>query len=274
MFSIVTIKMMPAKIFFHSNIRYLRERKKKSQEEVAADLGLSRNKLQALESGKTVNPIVIDMVKFSDYFKISVDSLLKVDLTKLGEWKLKELLAGNDVYMTGSKVRILAITTNSENKENTEYVPVKAKAGYMAGYNDPEYIAGLPKYSLPNMPKSGTFRIFPTTGDSMLPIPENSEIIAQYVENWKSLKPDTPCIVILKGEQDFVFKLVTIYEDGTVLLKSLNNSYKPYQLTSGDVLEIWKYYKHLTATLPSQQTDLQEIKALILNMGAHHPKLQ
>src|SRR6202000_291490 len=129
-------KMMPVKILFHSNIRFLRERKKKSQEDLSTDLDLSRNKLQALESGKTVNPTALDMVKFSDYFKISVDSLLKVDLVKLGELKLKELLAGNDVYMTGSKIRVLAITVNSDNRENTEYVPVKAKAGYMAGYND------------------------------------------------------------------------------------------------------------------------------------------
>jgi transcriptional regulator with XRE-family HTH domain len=86
--------MIAAKIFFHNNIRFLRERKKKSQEELSAELDLSRNKLQALESGKTVNPSALDMVKFSDYFKVSVDSLLKVDLAKLGGMKLKELLAG------------------------------------------------------------------------------------------------------------------------------------------------------------------------------------
>ena len=263
--------MIPAKIFFHNNIRLLRERKKKSQEELSADLDLSRNKLQALESGKTVNPTALDMIKFSEYFKVSVDSLLKVDLTKLGELKLKELLAGNDVYMTGSKLRVLAITVDKNNKENTEYVPVKAKACYMAGYNAPEYIAGLPKFSLPNLPKSGTFRMFPTTGNSMLPIPENSEVIAQYVQDWKSMKPDTPCIVILKGEQDFVFKLVTIHEGGTVLLKSLNSAYKPYQLTSDDVLEIWRYYKHQTGTLPSVETDLQELKTLILDLGMRIP---
>lgn len=259
--------MTPAKIFFNNNIRLLRERKKKSQEDLSVDLGLSRNKLQALESGKTVNPTALDLVKFSDYFKISVDSLLKVDLTRLGELKLKELMAGNDVYMTGSKIRVLAITVNNDNKENAEYVPVKAKAGYMAGYNDPEYIAGLPKFSLPNLPKSGTFRMFPTTGNSMLPIPENSEVIAQYVQDWKSLKPDTPCIVILKGEQDFVFKLVTIHEDGTVLLKSLNNAYKPYQINADSILEVWKYYKHQTGQLPQADTDIQELKNLILDLG-------
>ena len=257
---------MPAKIFFHNNIRFLRERKKMSQEELSAELDLSRNKLQALESGKTINPSAIDMINFSEYFNVSVDSLLKVDLLKLGELKLKELLSGNDVYMTGSKIRVLAITVDKDNRENAEYVPVKAKAGYISGYNDPEYIAGLPKFSLPNLPKSGTFRMFPTTGDSMLPIPENSEVIAQYVQDWKSLKPDTPCIVILKGQQDFVFKLVTIQADGSVLLKSLNSKYSPYSVNGRDILEIWKYYKHQTDALPQPETDLQELKTLILEL--------
>ncbi len=258
--------MTTAKLFFNSNIRFLRERKKISQEELASQLELSRNKLQALESGKTVNPAVTDLIKFSGYFKISIDSLLKVDLKKLGELKLKDLLAGNDVYMTGSNIRVLAITVDKNNKENTEYVPVKAKAGYRAGYNDPEYIAALPKFSLPNLPTTGTFRMFPTTGDSMLPIPENSDVIAQYIQDWKTIKADTPCIVILKGEQDFVFKLVTIQGNDEILLRSLNKNYAPYTVNSDAVLEIWKYYKHQTGTLPQPDTDLQELKTLIMGL--------
>lgn len=258
--------MTTTKIFFHSNIRFLRERKKKSQEEVSSELDLSRNKLQALESGKTINPSAMDLVKFSEYFKVSVDSLLKADLMKLGELKLKELLTGNDVYMTGSKIRVLAITVDKRNKENTEYVPIKAKAGYMAGYNDPEYIAALPRFTLPNLPKSGTYRMFPTTGDSMLPLPENSEVIAEYVQDWKSIKPNTPCVVILKGEQDFVFKQVTVQDNGTVLLKSLNKNYAPYTVSIDGILEIWKYYKHQTGTLPQPETDMQELKSLILDL--------
>ena len=243
-----------------------------SQEEVSGDLVLSRNKLQALESGKTVNPTVLDLIKFSEYFKASIDTLLKTDLTKLGELKLKELLSGNDVYITGSSIRVLAITVDKNNKENTEYVPVKAKAGYRAGYNDPEYIATLPKFSLPNLPKTGTFRMFPTVGDSMQPIPENSEVIAQYVQDWKSLKADSPCIVILKGEQDFVFKMVTMQRDGQVLLRSLNKAYAPYAVNADDILEIWKYYKHQTSSIPQADTDLQELKHLLLDIGERLPK--
>jgi len=236
-----------------------------SQEDLAQALDISRIKLQALESGKTVNPTVNDLVKFSGHFKVSVESMLKVDLSRIGELKLRELQAGNDVYMTGSQVRILAITVDSNNRENTEYVPIKAKAGYMSGHNDPEYIAALPKFSLPNLPE-GTFRMFSTTGDSMLPIPENSDVIGQYVQDWKGLKPDSPCIVILKGEQDIVFKLVTVQDDGSLLLKSLNKAYAPYEVGPEDILELWSYYKHQTNALPQPATDLQELKDILLDV--------
>jgi len=257
--------MSSPKIFFAENIRFLRKRRKLVQEEMAEKLGLARIKLHALESGKTQNPTLNDVILFSEFFKVSVDSLLKVDLQKLGELKLQELLSGHDVYMTGSRIRVLAITVNEKNKENTEYVPIKAKAGYRSGYNDPEYIAALPRFTLPNLPASGTFRMFPTTGDSMLPIPEHSEVIAQYVLDWKSIKPDTPCIVILKGDQDFVFKMVTI-RDNQVVLRSLNPRYAPYTVPAEEVLEIWAYIKHQTGTLPEPQTEISELKSIILNL--------
>ncbi|GGB98115.1 hypothetical protein GCM10011325_26810 [Dyadobacter sediminis] len=59
-------------------------------------------------------------------------------------------------------------------------------------YADPQYLAELPKFNIPGLP-SGIFRMFPTTGDSMLPFPERSEILVCYVQYWKQLKPATFC---------------------------------------------------------------------------------
>ncbi len=178
--------------------------------------------MQALESGKTINPITTDLVNFSAYFNVSIDNLIKTNLLKVTDRELSRIIETSDDYVSGTHMRVLAISVDRTNKENVEYVPLKARAGYQAGFNDPEYIAALPKLSLPNLPSSGTFRMFPTTGKSMLPIPENSDILCEYVADWKSLKPDTPCIVILSGTQDFVFKLVTVLRDAQVMLKSLN----------------------------------------------------
>lgn len=257
------MKPKPQKIFFGSNVRFLRERMKANQEGLAAKLGFTRAKLAAIELGNTKSIPPEDYICFSELFKISIDSLIKVDLPKLGELKMRELEAGSDVYIRGGNLRVLAISVDKENNENVEYVPVKAKAGYVSGYNDPEFIAGLPRYSLPNLPKGGTFRIFPTVGDSMLPIPEGSEITGQYVTDWESIKPDTACIVILKGAQDFVFKLVSLQADGMLLLRSLNPAYEAFHVAAGDVLEIWKFHAFYSRELPDPETDIQQLIRMI-----------
>lgn len=257
---------MGSQIFFAGNIKFLRERKKISQEVLAAKLGLTRAKLAAIETGNTKAPQPEDYLIFSEFFKISIDTLLKINLSKLGEIKLRELEAGNDVYIRGGNLRVLAISVDRSNNENIEYVPVKAKAGYMAGYNDPEFIATLPKYSFPNLPAQGTFRIFPSTGDSMLPVPENSDIIAQYVADWTTIKTETPCIVILKGQQDFVFKMVKVNTNGTILLKSLNPTYEPYTVDTGDVMEIWRFYAYTSREFPEARSEMATVLTAIKDL--------
>ena len=260
------MKNTAPKIFFLQNIKFLRERRKMTQESLATALGITRTRLAALEVGNTKAPQPEDYVNFSAFFKISVDTLLKVDLSKLGELKLRDLEAGNDVYVKGGNLRVLAISVDKSNKENVEYVPIKAKAGYAAGYNDPEFIATLPKYSLPHLPKDGTYRIFPISGDSMLPIPDGSDVVARYVADWSELKPGTPCIMILDAQQDFVFKLVTVNRDGTVLLTSTNTLYKPYTVQLAHILEIWMFHSFSSREMPEAATDigivLKEIRDL------------
>lgn len=254
----------PQKIFFGDNIKFLRERKKISQGILAEKLGITRAKLAALESGQTKAPQPEDYINFSAYFKISIDTLLKIDLSRLTGYKLRELEAGNDVYITGSNIRILAISTDKQNNENIEYVPVKAKMGYKAGYRDPEYIATLPKYSLPNLPGHKTFRIFPSMGESMLPIKPGTDFITEYAEDWEALQ-NCPCVLVLKsGGADFVFKFVSWQKkERNFLLRSLNDEYQAYTVPADEVLEVWKYYKHITGELPEKAPDLQQVISMI-----------
>lgn len=236
-------------MFFSENIKFLRERKKINQEDLAAQLEIGRSKLNALENGQTKAPAPEDYVRFSEYFKISIDALLKIKLRGIPELKLRELEAGNDIYLEGRNLRVLAITVDSRNAENVEYVSVKSKAGYLAGFQDPEFIASLPRYSFPNLPQNGSYRIFPITGDSMLPITSGSEIIAKFIQDWSGIKPQTPCIVV-SGEQDLVFKLVTLQHDGTLLLESLNEVFEPYTVPIEEVQEIWSFYSFISYDMP------------------------
>lgn len=254
------------KIFLGENIEFLRKRKKLTQEGLAQFLDFKREKVKAIEKGTTKNPPVEDLVKFSEFFKMSVDSLLKVNLSKLLELQLRELEAGNDVYMMGSKIRVLPITVDGENRQNCEYVPIKAKMGYASGYNDPDYISLLPKYNIPSLSRTGTYRTFQAEGDSMYPIPDKAEVTGAYVENWLSIKPDTPCIVIMKGANNFVFKLVTVNKkERNFLLKSTNPLYKSYVVEGDEVLEFWMFKKLHLDQLPDftePSTDMQLLRAM------------
>lgn len=251
--------MGDATIFLGSNVKFLRNRQKLTQDALSKELKMTRSKLNCIEIGQTKSPSIEDMLKFSSYFKMSLDTLIKIDLSKLGELRIRDLEAGNDVFIKGGNLRVLAITVDKEDNEHVEYVPIKARAGYQAGYTDPEFIASLPKFSVPNLPKSGTFRIFPTVGDSMLPVPEGSDVVAQYVEDWSSLKPQTLCIVILKNVQDFVFKMLSLQENGRFLLESLNKTYQPYEVKVEEVLEVWKFHSYQSKEIPEAGGDLSDL---------------
>src|SRR6187397_1556460 len=119
---------------FSSNIKLLRTRRNKTQDIVAKELGMSRSTLNSYENGSVKNPTLDALMGFSRYFKVSIDTLIKMDLAKLSGFQLSELERGHDIYITGSKLRVLATTVDNDNQENVEAVSLKAKAGYKNGY--------------------------------------------------------------------------------------------------------------------------------------------
>src|SRR5690606_23780204 len=105
-----------------------------------------------------------------------------------------------------SNLLVVSITVDGSGRESIELVPVKASGGYLNGYGVGEYVAELPKFSLP-MFNQGTYRAFEIKGDSMLPLPSGSIIIGEYIENWHDIKPNQTYIVVSK-EDGVVYKRV------------------------------------------------------------------
>lgn len=227
-------------MFFAENLKFLRNRKKVSQERLADALGLTRTTLAGYE--KNVQPPFRALIKIADYFKVSIDAMVRYDLSELSEFQLSQIADGFDIDITGQKMRILTITVDKEGKENIEMVPVKAQAGYTASYGDLDFISSLPKFNLPFLAKEKTYRCFQISGDSMLPVQEGSWVTCSYVQNWKGIKDGTPCILVTKDE-GIVFKIVynRIDERKTLQLVSSNREYKPYEIGIDTVAEIWKY---------------------------------
>ncbi len=226
-------------MYFAENLRFLRTRRKKSQADLASELGLTRTTLSGYE--KNVQPPFRMLIKISEYFNVSLDALIKYNLSVLSGFQLSQIEKGFDIDVTGNKLRLLTITVDSKGKENIEMVPVKAHAGYANSYGDLDFIASLPKFRLPFLPENKTYRTFQIKGDSMLPIPENSWVTCSFVENWESVKDGKACIIVTKNE-GIVFKLVyNRLKEGALLLVSSNRNYTPYELQISQVLEIWQF---------------------------------
>jgi len=69
-------------ILWSSNLKCLRGKQKKSQEEMAASIGFTNTQWSNWES-KNAFPNVLDMIKISDYFGFKIDELIYSDLTKV-----------------------------------------------------------------------------------------------------------------------------------------------------------------------------------------------
>lgn len=265
-------------MYFSSNIKFLRKRKGRTQDDVAFALEMKRPTLSGYEN-EVAKPSVEVLLSFSDYFKISVDTLIKVDLSSLPESQLVQLERGYDVYIKGSNLRVLATTVDSENEENIELVSEKAKAGYTSGFADPEYIKVLPTFKLPFLSRERKYRTFQISGDSMLPIPDKSYVTGEFIDNWSYIKDGQPCIV-LTLDDGIVFKIVEnkIAVNGTLVLHSLNTLYSPYEIDARDVKEIWKFVNFISSEMPDRNIEkdelVSEVKALRQEVKAIQTKLK
>ncbi|MBK8532164.1 MAG: LexA family transcriptional regulator [Flavobacteriales bacterium] len=215
----------------------------------------------------TAEPSFDLLVRLSEYFKVSVDKLLKDDLTALSESQLGVLERGGDIDLSGRRLRVLATTVNSEDIENVELVPHKAQAGYALGYADPEYISILPTFQMPFLARDRKYRTFQISGDSMPPVAEGSWVTGEYVQNWQTIRDGQPYIVITKDD-GIVFKVLynQLKDKGSLLLCSTNPLYTPYEVPINNVLEIWKFVHFISAELPEPNMSRDELARSVVDL--------
>lgn len=237
-------------MYFSSNIKMLRRRLGITQDESAMRLGMKRSTLSGYENN-IAEPNVDVLIAFSGFYHVSVDTLLKTDLTSLTENQLNEVEKGTDVYLKGNNLRVLASTQDKDGNENIEMVHEKAKAGYTTGFADPEYISSLPKFQLPFLSRNRKYRAFQVSGDSMLPIPDGSWVTAEFVQDWTAIRSNL-AYIILTLQDGIVFKIVenNIMNNGSLILHSMNPSYTPYSIHVSEIKEIWRFVNYFCSELP------------------------
>ncbi len=257
---------------FSENIKLLRKRKRFTQEDVAESLHMKRSTLSGYEN-EIAQPGMAVLISFSEYYNVSVDTLIRIDLSALPESQLNQLERGYDVYIKGSKLRVLVTSVNADNEENIELVPEKAQAGYASGFADPEYIKILPTFQLPFLSKQKKYRTFQISGDSMLPIPSGSFVTGEFVQNWTFIKNKQAHIIVTLND-GIVFKVVEnrIESDGKLILHSLNPLFSPYDIQIQDVKEVWKFVNYISGELP--ETNEMRTEALAISLKSLQKEVQ
>jgi transcriptional regulator with XRE-family HTH domain len=252
-------------MFIRSNIKFLRKRRGRTQDDVSNFLGMKRSTYAGYENG-VAEPGINELRLFSDYFRISMDTLVRVDLSIMSDSQMRQLEDGYDVYIKGSQLRVLATTVDSRNRDNIELVSEKAKAGYKRGYADPEYIRELPVFQLPFLSPERKYRTFQISGDSMKPIPDRSYVTGEFVENWEYLKNGDPCIILTKDE-GLVFKLIEKdFRHRQFILHSLNREYESFRIAIDEITEIWKFIHYISSEMPDKMPLEHELFAAIANL--------
>ncbi len=244
-----------------NNIKYLRKKLHLTQEQLALKIGIKRSLVGAYEEGRA-DPRLNNLLKMSELFNVSVDSLISRDIARLDA---RDDQGGESETTT----RILAVTVDPAGNENIELIPQRASAGYLNGYADPEYLEELPKFRLPFLPGNSSYRAFEISGDSMPPLENGTIIIGKYIESVTELKNDA-AYILLTTTEGIVYKRVKTHllEKDLLVLSSDNKNYPDYQVSGKEVLEIWEAVMYISKNLPQspgpEKTGLDELKNMVM----------
>lgn len=231
------------------NLKYLRKLRGWTQEEFATRLKIKRSLLGAYEEERA-EPRLEVLETISEIFKLSLDELL-----------LKELGDTKGSYLAKRRAQKLAAGSNE-----IQFVPVKAAAGYLAGYADPEFLDELNTFTLP-MLAPGSYRAFEIVGDSMLPTPSGSIIIGEMTGSLEDVKSNQTYIIVSRNE-GIVYKRVLKNPKvkTKVTLVSDNSEYQPYSVNATDILEIWKANMVISRANVQPRWDVNHLASVVSNL--------
>jgi transcriptional regulator with XRE-family HTH domain len=233
----------------NKNLKYLRKLRGWTQEEFAQKLRIKRSLLGAYEEERA-DPRIDILEVVADMFKLTLDDLLRKDISD-----------NKTNYIAKRRAQKLA-----NGRTDIPFVPIKAAAGYLAGYGDPEFIDELNTFTLP-MLAGGDYRAFEIVGDSMMPTPSGSVIVGERVQSLDDVKSNQTYIVVSKND-GIVYKrlMKNNKQKNKMTLISDNPSYQPYIVNADDILEVWQAQMIISKANTQQRWDVNQLAGLVNNL--------
>ncbi|MGN7787383.1 helix-turn-helix domain-containing protein [Niabella sp. 22666] len=275
--------------FFGQNLKFLREKNNWKQSQMIDLVGVKASTWGMWENEKSY-PNFLDLLKISNYFGVKETELIHSDLSNahlnekngstenaenahLNAHPFAHLNSENDHQKLSTKkletpvikyevkevIRPVMVTVDHQGRENIVMVPVKARAGYLNGYGDPEFVQSLPAYRLPNL-RNNVYRMFEVEGLSNYPTLHDKDIvIGSFVDHARLIRDDRMHVVVTKDHGVVIKRVLNrVEKDGKLILKSDNyqdrHLYPPLVLNPEDVLEVW--YAEMRLTRQFASTDL------------------
>lgn len=144
------------------NIRKIRTVKKLSQASFAQLFSLARPSVGAYEEGRA-EPKIDTIIQIANHFDLSIDALLKKDLT------INELVRFDSLKNKNPDQKISEghqIKTSGRNM-NIKFIPATNYLDYISNYRNLDFIDTLPAFSLPHI-KSSSARAFEINNNAMM----------------------------------------------------------------------------------------------------------
>ncbi len=237
---------------FDQRLKEIRKHFRLTQGEFAEKLGIGQSAYSNYESGIR-EPSITMISTIVTQFSINSTWLL----TGTGEMFTRKESSQPVVRESGSRYysgKVPAVVTVSEQDHNTiVMVSTKVAAGYLRGYQDPEFFRPLPTFSLP-MLRRGTYRAFQVTGDSMYPtLKESDWVVAEWVDP-DHFRDDRVYVVVCTEGVLVKRCLNRLASDEKVVAKSDNVESKLYPvrvLGREEILEIWEVRGLFSVQLPN-----------------------
>ena len=273
--------------YLASNLKYLRKKIGKSQSGIAFEVDKRSTAISSWENGQS-EPSIDDMLKLSGIFGVTLNELIGVKLDdvhliektnseKNGEnvllnvppsvhLKLKKGAKAPLVYdfnepetnvlhddgkQYGPVLMPRVVTIDARGEENSVFVPVKARAGYLLGYGDAEFIGTLPTYKMPGG-RDKTYRVFEVDGNSMFNTLHDKDLVNAYWVRLSEIRDGRVYVLVTRTDGIIIKRVINRFKEGILVCKSDNNhrgEHPPIILNIHDVLEVWYVEGNFTRNL-------------------------
>ncbi|GAA4325771.1 XRE family transcriptional regulator [Flaviaesturariibacter amylovorans] len=264
--------------YFAQNLRHLRKRSAKTQEQLGHDIRLGRTTIANYEAGfsSPTDPEVL--VRLAQVFGVSIDELLTRDLAHAfggpPNGFPRPAVRASAPPATGTKERETAAPPATPVSMAT--VSCRDAAWYAAYRQDPAWLAALPQFSMPGLPP-GSYRVFEVADDSMASrFRTGDRVICRAVAGPGAVLDGQPYLLLAAGRELLLRRVLNrIPATGCLQLIADAPGTGLLELRPAELLELWQVLYVLSSELapPADQVisriaDLeQRLQALVQRGG-------